>query len=136
MIFIIDDDKEDLELISTAFQEINIEEELKLFASGIELLNFVNDKSKSLIEPSYIITDLKMPAMDGIRMVESLRKHPDYKIAPIVMLSTSNLIYDIERAYKAGVNCYLIKPDTYSGWKSTISTMGIWVERWYEAVRG
>lgn len=136
MVFIIDDDKEDLELITTAFDETNMNEELKLFGGGIELLSFINDSNSPVIQPSYIITDLKMPGMDGIKMVESLRKHPEYKHAPIVMLSTSNLIYDIERAYKAGVNCFLIKPDTYNGWKSTVSTVGIWVQRWYEAVRG
>jgi CheY-like chemotaxis protein len=75
-----------------------------------------------------------MPAMDGIQMVENLRQHPGYSMIPVIMLSTSNLIYDIERAYKAGVNCYLIKPDTFNGWKSTVTTIQIWVKRWYEAV--
>lgn len=134
MVFIIDDDKEDLELITTAFDEINANREIKLFESGLELLAFVKDKKNKAIKPSYIITDLKMPAMDGIKMVETLRAHADYQVVPIVMLSTSNLIYDIERAYKAGVNCYLIKPDTFSGWKSTVSTIQIWVNRWYQAV--
>lgn len=132
MVFIIDDDKEDLELIMTAFDEVNVNEELKLFESGLEFLEFI--KTNKIIKPSYIITDLKMPAMDGIRMVEKIRAHPSYQVVPIVMLSTSNLIYDIERAYKAGVNCYLIKPDTFTGWKSTVSTIQIWISRWYKAV--
>ncbi|MCW3104810.1 MAG: response regulator receiver protein [Bacteroidetes bacterium] len=134
MIFIIDDDKEDLELITTAFDELQANEEIKFFEGGLELLEFIKDKKNKALAPSYIITDLKMPAMDGINMVEKLREHPDYQVVPIVMLSTSNLIYDIERAYKAGVNCYLIKPDTFSGWKSTVSTIRIWVSRWYKAV--
>jgi CheY-like chemotaxis protein len=134
MIFIIDDDIEDLELISTAFEELELNEEIKLFESSKEVLDFVNDASNILIKPSYIITDLKMPAMDGIQMVENLRQHPGYSLVPVIMLSTSNLIYDIERAYKAGVNCYLIKPDTFNGWKSTVTTIQIWIKRWYEAV--
>jgi CheY-like chemotaxis protein len=134
MIFIIDDDKEDLELILTAFEEINIKEETKTFESAFELLRFVEDPKNLHIQPSHIITDLKMPAMDGIKMVEKLREHSGYQVVPIIMLSTSNLIYDIERAYKAGVNCYLIKPDTFNGWKSTMTTVQIWVNRWYQAV--
>lgn len=134
MIFIIDDDKEDLELITSALTETKLTDEIQLFEGGIDFLNFVNNPDNNRIKPSYIITDLKMPAIDGIRLVEKLRTHPNYRTVPIVMLSTSNLIYDIERAYKAGVNCFLIKPDTFNGWKSTISTIEIWVKRWYEAV--
>ncbi|HEX8516491.1 MAG TPA: response regulator [Bacteroidia bacterium] len=134
MVFIIDDDKEDLELITAAFEELNLKEEIKLFESGIAFLNFVKDPANFGIQPSYIISDLKMPAMDGISMVEKLRDHPGYEIVPIVMLSTSNLIYDIERAYKAGVNCYLMKPDTFNGWKSTVSTVQVWIKRWHHSI--
>jgi CheY-like chemotaxis protein len=135
MIFIIDDDKEDQELITHAFTGAGNTRRVRFFESSLEFLSFVNGPATEKLLPRYIITDLKMPVMDGIRMVEALRKHPSYQVVPIVMLSTSNLIYDVERAYKAGVNCYLTKPDTVNGWKSTISTVQIWVERWYEAVR-
>ena len=75
-----------------------------------------------------------MPALDGITMTQTLRSNTEYKLVPVVMLSTSSLNYDIERAYKSGVNCFLTKPDTYYDWKSTINTIELWVKRWYEVV--
>jgi CheY-like chemotaxis protein len=75
-----------------------------------------------------------MPALDGIAMTEKLRTNSAYSIIPVVMLSTSNLNYDIEKAYKSGVNCFLTKPDTYDSWKLTINTIELWVKRWYDVV--
>lgn len=134
MVFIIDDDKDDLELIASAFREVNKNEKLKLFETSLEFLAFVSDPKNAVIIPSYIITDLKMPAMDGIRMMERLRKLQMYQTVPVIMLSTSSLISDLERSYNAGVNCFLIKPDTYNGWKSTVATVQSWIKRWHESV--
>ncbi|MCE3278461.1 MAG: rcp1 [Bacteroidetes bacterium] len=134
MVFIIDDDKDDLELIAAAYREVNKNEKLKLFETSLDFLAFTSDPKNAGIIPSYVISDLKMPAMDGIRMIERLRKQHSYETIPVIMLSTSSLISDLERSYNAGVNCFLIKPDTYNGWKSTVSTVQTWVKRWYASV--
>jgi len=133
MVYIIDDDSEDLELIKTAYDEKKASEDIIAFEDGREFLNYLDLKENIQKTPAYIITDLKMPALDGIQMIEIFRSNKKYNITPVVMLSTSSLNYDIERAYKSGVNCFLTKPDTYDGWKSTVEKIELWVKRWYEA---
>ncbi|MDF2435897.1 MAG: response regulator receiver protein [Bacteroidota bacterium] len=133
MVYIIDDDSEDLELIKTAYDETKASEDIIAFEDGRDFLNYIELKENSKKSPAYILTDLKMPALDGIQMIEIFRSNNKYNIIPVVMLSTSNLNYDIERAYKCGVNCFLTKPDTYNGWKATVDKIELWVKRWYEA---
>jgi two-component system chemotaxis response regulator CheY len=56
------------------------------------------------------VVDVNMPTMDGYACVERLRGDTVGTDAPIVIISTENRAVDMERAYRAGANLYLVKP--------------------------
>ena len=58
------------------------------------------------------IVDLNMPGMDGIELVRRIRALPAGADLPIIMLTTERREEDVQRAYEAGVNSYLVKPST------------------------
>lgn len=57
-----------------------------------------------------IITDLNMPKMDGLELINSLKKNPDYKEIPVIMLTTECEESDKQKGFEAGASSYLIKP--------------------------
>lgn len=57
-----------------------------------------------------IISDIKMPGLDGFELVRRLRQHPDYMDVPIILLSTMNRETDIVRGLGLGANDYVVKP--------------------------
>jgi len=57
-----------------------------------------------------IISDVNMPKMDGLTMVETIRSNEEYKFIPIIMLTTESSGDKIERAKKAGASGWLVKP--------------------------
>ncbi len=57
-----------------------------------------------------IITDMRMPVMDGLAFVSEIRKL-DAKV-PIMMLTSANERGDVVAAVESGVNDYLLKPFT------------------------
>lgn len=57
-----------------------------------------------------IITDLNMPQMDGLELINSLKKNPDYKEIPVIMLTTESEDSDKQKGFEAGASSYLIKP--------------------------
>lgn len=57
-----------------------------------------------------IITDLNMPNIDGFKLIETVRKEPEYKDLPIIILSTLSLEEDIQEGMSVGANSYVIKP--------------------------
>lgn len=59
--------------------------------------------------PDMILTDLDMPAMDGIALIEHVRAAPALRELPIVVLSTRGSKEDKQRAMDAGANGYLVK---------------------------
>lgn len=70
------------------------------------------DALRKLRKESYqlIFLDINMPIMDGLKLLEMLRKDPQYAAIPIVMLTTEGRPEDIGRAMDLGASAYLTKP--------------------------
>ncbi len=57
-----------------------------------------------------IISDVNMPNMDGLTMVQKIKEMPDYKFTPIVMLTTEAGSDKKEIGKAAGVKAWMVKP--------------------------
>jgi two-component system, chemotaxis family, chemotaxis protein CheY len=57
-----------------------------------------------------VITDLNMPVMDGITLIENIRKQPAMKSKPILMLTTEGLANKKEQGKAAGATGWIVKP--------------------------
>ena len=60
--------------------------------------------------PDLIVTDVKMPLMDGLEMCRSLRKNEQLCHIPVIMLSARTSDADRIRGIEAGADAYLLKP--------------------------
>lgn len=60
--------------------------------------------------PDLILLDLKIPQLDGHRLLETIKSSDHLRSIPVVILTTSNNDLDRERAYANHVNSYLVKP--------------------------
>ena len=57
-----------------------------------------------------LITDINMPIMDGLKLVNLVRKDGNHKEIPIVIITTEGAQEDRERALALGANAYITKP--------------------------
>lgn len=57
-----------------------------------------------------ILTDINMPIMDGLKLIQRVRTDPIHKDTPIVVITTEGGRTDRERALKLGANAYITKP--------------------------
>ncbi len=57
-----------------------------------------------------IISDVNMPGMDGLTMVTEIKKMPNYKFTPIIMLTTEAGADLKEKGKVAGVKAWVVKP--------------------------
>ena len=74
-------------------------------ADGREALEKLKTDSVNLV-----ITDWNMPQMDGLSLVRVLRNSDEFKLLPVLMITTRSVREDIVKALKAGVNNYIVKP--------------------------
>jgi two-component system chemotaxis response regulator CheY len=57
-----------------------------------------------------IISDVNMPNMDGITFVKEVKKHPRYKFAPVIMLTTEAGQGKMAEGRAAGAKAWVVKP--------------------------
>jgi CheY-like chemotaxis protein len=89
-----DDDPEDIELVSEAFQSYAQNVELLTFPDGIELLNFIESIDPFHASPCLFILDINMPRLDGRETLRRLRRIDSFAEVPAVLFSTSSLPAD------------------------------------------
>lgn len=60
--------------------------------------------------PDLIISDIRMPGMDGYQLVKNLRSNPRTRLVPIVFLTAKDETSDRIQGFRTGVDAYLTKP--------------------------
>lgn len=74
-----------------------------------------------------VISDLKMPRMGGIELLDWLDKHEEFRLIPSIVLTSSNDQADIARAFRHGAKGYMIKPVQFGELQKL---MGIIADYW------
>jgi CheY-like chemotaxis protein len=114
-ILVIDDDENDLMMIERAFRQNGIGDVIRCLDSGEKGIAYIKgdgeyaDRSR-FPYPAVVMTDLKMPGIDGFAVLQYLKEHPRWKMIPVLVFSSSADADDIKRSYAMGASCYLEKP--------------------------
>ena len=72
---------------------------------GMDALNKAKGTS-----PDAVLTDVNMPNMDGITLIQELRKLPDYRYTPMLMLTTESTTEKKQEGKAAGATGWIVKP--------------------------
>ena len=102
-VLIVDDNEQNLELLNAYLDELG--GPIRLARDGLEALDSVKEKA-----PDIILLDIMMPRMSGYQVCETLKKNPDTRDIPIIMVTALNEVGDVERAVDAGADDFLTKP--------------------------
>jgi CheY-like chemotaxis protein len=79
--------------------------EVRVAQDGLTALGMLHSFNAEVI-----LLDIKLPYIDGLKLLEMIRHNPRYSSTPIVMLSGSKAQEDIQRAIDLGANSYVTKP--------------------------
>lgn len=101
---LIADDSESIREV-LAFNLKNAGFEVFVASDGAEALQFFDGRTIDLL-----LTDYHMPAMNGLELIENVRKLEQYKFMPILVLTTENQKNIINDAKNAGATGWLLKP--------------------------
>ncbi len=111
-LLIVDDDERILELAEYAAKELGCFQPIAMAQHGEDALHRLEG---AVALPDVILTDLSMPVMDGFALVETLKRNPATRHIPVVMFSSSGVLYDQEHAMAVGCEAFLPKPGTLAG---------------------
>lgn len=135
-ILMADDDPEDRMLARDALAESRLANDLREVEDGEQLLHYLRregpyaDPAVSPT-PGIILVDLNMPRLNGREAIAEIKRDPQLRNIPIVVLTTSSAEEDIVRSYHLGVNSYITKPVTFGG---LVKVMQSFSEYWLQIV--
>jgi CheY-like chemotaxis protein len=113
LVYIVDDDPDDRQIILDAFLENNTEMDYVFIENGDELMQTLSTCSETDY-PSLILLDLNMPGMLGMQALKEIKQNSNYSHIPTIVLTTSTLQSDRSSSYSLGANCFLSKPPSYT----------------------
>jgi CheY-like chemotaxis protein len=116
-ILMADDDEDDRELARDAFHDAGLDGEIRFVDDGQHLLDYLRDQERRLARdrPGIIVLDLNMPRMDGREALTEIKADDSLCEIPVVVLTTSRDVEDVQRCYCAGASSFIAKPVTHAG---------------------
>lgn len=108
-ILVVDDDIDIRNFISTILRKngfTNIHEEV----DGLGAVDFLEQSFLDRKNVDMVLADWQMPEIDGIRLLDYLKRNPDFSDIPFLMVTSDSDRYHIVEAINHGVSQYLIKP--------------------------
>ena len=114
-IVIVEDNYHDLEIITDALNELKINRKVCVLRDGVEATKYFFDSAGRLkldisALPKLILLDLKLPRINGMEVLKTLKMNEETRSVPVVIFSSSNEARDRMNSYNLGANSYLVKP--------------------------
>lgn len=130
-ILLVEDNPDDVALTMRALNKNNIANEVIVAKDGVEALDYLfgtgaydsRDASKT---PAVVLLDLKLPRIDGLEVLEHIRKDERTKLTPVVILTSSKEEQDLIRGYRLGANSYIRKPVDFIQFSEAVRQLGLY----------
>ncbi len=131
VILLVEDNPDDVQLTLRALKRNKISNEVVVAQDGVEALDYLFGTGKhagrdTKILPQVVLLDLKMPKMDGLEVLQRLRKDDRTKLLPVVVLTTSSEDRDRVESYKLGANSYIRKPVDFNQFADAVQQLGLY----------
>jgi CheY-like chemotaxis protein len=117
-ILLVEDDPDDVTLFTMALGKVRPQTDLTVAKDGdaaLEILSEdgVQEQRGGRPRPVHVVLDLKLPKKSGLEVIEIIRQRRGSDVR-MVILTSSQLTLDLQRARKAGVGQYYVKPPKFS----------------------
>lgn len=130
-ILLVEDNPDDEALTIRAFQKNNIRNEIIVARDGAEALDFLFAKGtyagrNAADLPQVVLLDLKLPKVDGLEVLKSIRADQRTAFLPVVILTSSKEQQDIINGYRLGCNSYVRKPVDFDQFLEAARQLGLY----------
>ena len=137
VILIAEDDKGHFLLVKKNLWRSCVENDILHFKDGQEVLDFLfggGDRSERQAHGCYLlILDIRMPKVDGHEVLRRIKADHHLRKIPVIMLTTTGQVSEIDRCYKLGCSFYVVKPVDYRYFMDAVENLGKFLS--LEAVR-
>jgi CheY-like chemotaxis protein len=127
-ILLVEDNPNDAELTLEALAEHRLANDVDLVKDGEEALDYLFGRGKYADRDhgnlAVILLDLKLPKVDGLEVLRTIKADETLRFIPVVVLTSSREEKDLIESYRLGVNAYVVKPVKFVDFMDAIKELG------------
>jgi CheY-like chemotaxis protein len=121
----VEDDADHAELVLRSLERSGRTGGVVHVGDGAAALDYLDRSERAEVpRPRLILLDLRLPKVDGIDVLRTVKASPELGTIPVVVLTTSSSEQDMARVYASHVNSYLIKPNDFASLDAMIDELG------------
>jgi len=118
VILLVEDRPDETELMKQALHQAGVANPLRILSDGAEAMAFLEGRDRYADReawplPRLVLLDLKLPNRTGLDVLARMKSEPRLKRIPVIIVTSSREHSDLEKAYDAGANSYLVKPTSF-----------------------
>jgi two-component system response regulator len=126
-ILLVEDNATDEKLTLRALRNGQVPAEVFVARDGKEAVDYLfGEDGKPASVPDLILLDIKLPKINGLEVLEQIRKNKDTESVPVVMLTSSDDMYDIATSYRLGANSYIRKTEDFDQFMEHVRLAGLY----------
>jgi CheY-like chemotaxis protein len=135
VILLVEDDPAHAEIVIRNLAGFRVANRLIHVDDGQKALDYLYRRGKfrepdQAPRPGLMLLDLRLPKVDGLEVLETVKGDPDFCQIPVVILTTSAAEADMIKAYKNHANSYLVKPVTFPEFVEMMKVLGYYWLAW------
>jgi len=136
-VLLVENNPDDARLAELAFERARLPHSLMVVADAIEARNYLKGKGRYSDRnrfpfPKLILLDLGLHGVSGFEFLEEMRQDDDLKTLPVTVLSGSDYLRDVTKAYQLGANSFLVKPSQLGKFAAALKEA---TEFWLDGMR-
>ena len=134
LVLLVEDNEGDVRLIKEAFNESKIDKRFSVARDGEDALNFLYKRGQytGSTRPDIILLDINLPRKNGFEVLEQIKKDPELRRIPVIMLSSSSSEDHVFKSYDLNANCYLTKPVDFDEYTQVVRIIE---EFWFDKAK-
>jgi len=134
-ILLVEDNEDHAELVIRGMKDQRVANKIHHVSDGEAALDYLFRRGayttiKSSPLPNLILLDLRLPRIDGLEVLKTIKETPDLQRIPVVILTSSSAEADIARSYDYHANSYVVKPLDFKTFTKLMDDLGFYWLGW------
>lgn len=109
LILLVEDNAQDERLTLRGLKASGVQAAIHVVRDGREAIEYLHGAGRLPDPPDLILLDIKLPKYSGLEVLAKIRGHAETARVPVVMLTSSDDLNDIDQSYSLGANSYIQK---------------------------
>jgi len=134
-ILLVEDNEAHAELVIRSMRDQQVANKIHHVLDGEQALDYLFSRGKYASpedspRPNLILLDLRLPRVDGLDVLRTIKTTPDLLRIPVVILTSSDAETDIARSYDHHANSYVVKPLDFKTFTRLMKDLGFYWLGW------